>query len=130
MIGASSVQGTVTGTQVQFQNVQIPSGATNFTVTNVRVNAAGLSAGTTVTESVLLVNQGLVVGPAQPINLPVTLVLPGLAAGVGGIQTFPACSAMTLASGPAFQVPFGENFSSAFKTRGIRRTARSVPNSP
>jgi hypothetical protein len=112
-----SVQGTVTGNAVTFANVPIPSGSSTVTLTNVRVNAGSYtSAGATVTESILAEANGLYSSVFN--NLAVALVQPGLTAGTGGSETFAACANMTPASGPAFLIPVGENFSSAFKTQG------------
>jgi len=135
-VGATttSVQGTVSGTQVTFSGVTIPTGTNTVVISNIRVNATSLSVTTgtppAVTESAFISGAG--VTAAALAATPVAYALPGLTgikAGTGASATLnPATCAATSAGAASFTVQFGENFPTAFKTQG--GSSNSTPGSP
>jgi hypothetical protein len=86
--------GTVSGNQVTFSNVSLPTGTTTYTIINVRVNASGLTVGTgtppAVTESLFISGPTTTAGVIAAT--PVAYALQGLST-VKLYQTLPTAAA-------------------------------------
>ncbi len=125
---STGVQGTVSNSggvyTITFASVPVaayPSTTVNFTVTNIRVNAAGsgLSAGSAITaQAQVTMNSSSSPITTGNATVPLAYLAQGLQPNAGGTASYSACVAMTPASGPAFQLQIGENFVSAFKSQG------------
>jgi hypothetical protein len=122
----TSVQGTVSGSQITFSGVTLPAGATTVTITNIRVNATSLSVGSgtppAVTESVFISGAGA--NAAALAATPVAYVLPGLATSKdSAVANSVVCSNIIPGSNNSnFTVNFNENFPTAFKVAGTAVT--------
>ncbi len=132
-IGASTAgynvfQGVVSGSSVTFFGVPILPPATTgiqrtFRITNIRINAPGVSAGTFGVNPVYanISTNGNTSLPLSNPQLTVGFVLSSLASSVSGVATnFLQCNSVTLAS--VGTVNFTEKFATAFKTRVVPLT--------
>jgi hypothetical protein len=123
-------QGVVSGSQVTFSQVAIPTGGATVVIENIRVNASGLSLGTgtppAVTESAFI--SGINANSTVTTSAPVAYAFTGLSvqtayktvgtAGSKGVNNFLVCQGYNKNSagqGLAAAIDVGENFATAFK---------------
>jgi hypothetical protein len=127
--GGSTYQGTVSGSQVSFSNVVVPSGGATITIANIRVNATSLTVGTgtppAITESAFL--SGTNFNSSVTASVPVAYAFTGLKSSTiytsstlatKGSNPFLVCqaySAKAAQPGLVGYLDVGENFATAFK---------------
>ena len=128
----SVVQGTVSGSQLSFAGVNIPSGASTITIANVRVNATSLTVGTgtppAITESAFI--SGTSVNSAVTGSATVGYAFTGLSTQTAykstpnvsgaskGSNSFLVCQGYKGTAGLVAFIDVGENFATAFKGIG------------
>jgi hypothetical protein len=127
----SVVQGTVTGSQVSFSGVPLPSGISTVTIANIRVNATSLTVGTgtppAITESAFV--SGANVNSSVTGSVSVAYAFTGLSTQTAykvlpisgsnkGVNNFLVCQAYKTSGGLAAYIDVGENFATAFKGAG------------
>jgi len=125
--GANVFQGVVSGTSVTFQGVPIlppvSSGISRvFRITNVRVNANGISGGSAAGTQPVYASISISGATSLPISNPTPIVgyvTSGLSTSVSSAANFSQCNATTSL---AAVLNFSEKFGTAFKTRvdGLR----------
>lgn len=128
-----NVQGVVTGSgAMSFTGVPTPGvgvcaaapcATFTITITNVRVDATSLGSGpVSISESALVTASGApaTVSPSLVAATAVGIITNGLTAATitATAPGLAVCTAINAAAGPQLTLNFGENFSSAFKTRG------------
>src|SRR5471030_2559398 len=120
--GAGSVSGIRSGSSLVFSGIPVGPAASNITITNIRIDATGAALNASVTAQASVSGSGITAGTTNSAT--VALVQPGLAPQtITGVTNYAACSAITVSSGPAFSIHFGEGFPTAFKTQGCSTNA-------
>jgi len=143
-INGASVAGTVIGSSVSFAAVPFTTGATTVTISNVRINASSLPAGTAgslptpIAAKAFISGTGVTPTPSGAIN--VAYAFSGLGANTGKVyrdqgdstsgtlfggsntSTYAVCSSSNTSStnssnSPNFFVAVNEGFTNAFKTQ-------------
>jgi hypothetical protein len=136
VVGATTVQGTVSGSTINFSGIAIPAGTFTITISNVRVNASSLTVGSGVPPAISATSfisgsAGSIV-PAALGAVQVAFAQNGLgtvslfkdfpAATAGPNSGFVVCRAFSPVASAAnsliFTVRVNENFASAFKAVG------------
>jgi hypothetical protein len=137
VIGATAVQGSVSGSTINFSDLVLPAGNFTITVSNVRVNATSLSVGAGVPPSVsataFITGSATSIVPAVIASTQVAFVQNGLGstgvfttiggATAGVSKNFVNCVAEGGTLAGSFRI--NENFAQAFKAVGDE--ANSVP---
>jgi hypothetical protein len=127
----STTQGTVSGSQVTFQNVAIPAGPSTVTIANIRVNATSLTVGTgtppAITESSFIsganvnssvTGSGAVAYAFTGLSAQTVYKVQTLGGSNKGVFNFLVCQGYKTTGGLVGFIDVGENFATAFKGVG------------